>query len=175
LRVTHEGEGQQETPKVEPWVTDVLERIKRPAKRRRGRASKRTPERAVAIARNLRNGTYRDAASLAAGMSYSTLWEWMQDDPEIVAIVEEAEAVAETMYVSNIEVAARTTWQASAWMLERKYPAKYGRRDRSTIDVDAEALAEEVANELGVTKAEVIAEANAELVRHQERKRRETG
>ena len=58
-------------------------------------------------------------------------------------------------------------------MLERKYPAKYGRRDRTAVDVDALELAKGVADELGVPVSEVMAEAQDILAKEAERKRRE--
>jgi len=46
-----------------------------------------------------------------------------------LAAVKKAEADAIVRHVANIAKAAQDgQWQASAWWLERRYPAEYGRR-----------------------------------------------
>ena len=86
---------------------------------------------------SLKLGTYRDTAVRAAGISRTTLYNTIarakQGDPDAVALVEaldEAEADGERWHAENIACHAKKTWVASAWTLERKYPERYGRRDR---------------------------------------------
>lgn len=50
-------------------------------------------------------------------------------------------------------------WRALAWWAERRYPKQWGRRDRSTVNMEAEAA--KLAAELGVPVDELIAEAEA--------------
>lgn len=93
-----------------------------------GRPMKRTDANRSIILRALRLGaTYRLAAE-SAGMTYTTLNEWMHDDPEFSEAVKKAEATMATTALRRIERAAKEgTWQAGAWMLERRYPHEYGR------------------------------------------------
>lgn len=41
-----------------------------------------------------------------------------------------AEAAFKAYHIQNITKAAKKTWQASAWILERMYPKEFGRIDR---------------------------------------------
>lgn len=52
---------------------------------------------------------------------------------------------------------AAPEWRASAWFLERRQPKAWGRRDRTPVDVEAEA--ERLARELGVPVEDLLAEA----------------
>lgn len=50
-------------------------------------------------------------------------------------------------------------WQAFAWYLERKYPDRWGRRDR--VDVTVRKEAERIAGEFGVDVDEIITRAQS--------------
>lgn len=53
---------------------------------------------------------------------------------------------------------ARPEWQADAWVLERRYPDDFGKRDRLEINIRSEA--ERIAKERGLDVDEVQAEAD---------------
>jgi hypothetical protein len=57
-------------------------------------------------------------------------------------------------------------WQSHAWMLERKYPDRYGRRVQADLSLRVRELAEEVAREVGVSADEIIREAQSFLKEH---------
>jgi len=57
----------------------------------------------------------------------------MGDSTEFRAVVEKAEAEAEQRFLGQVASAARTTWQAAAWWLERRRPAEY--RQRSGVEM----------------------------------------
>lgn len=50
--------------------------------------------------------------------------------------VEKAESKAESRYVTIIAQAAEKEWQAAAWWLERKYPERWGKKDRFAFEGD---------------------------------------
>lgn len=86
----------------------------------------------------LRAGNYRVAACKFAGISDETFRRWMNagkaGEPDYVDFVEQvkqAEAQAEASLVATIRKAAGDHWQAAAWLLERKYVTRWGRRDLS--------------------------------------------
>lgn len=54
-------------------------------------------------------------------------------------------------------------WTADAWHLERRWPDRWGRRDRVDPRLTIERVAQEIAEELGMTAEEVLAEAEAYL------------
>lgn len=103
-----------------------------------GRKTRCTPEMTKRVADAIRGGNYASVAAAYAGIGESTYYEWLKrggegESPfaEFAEAIKEAEAQAEVRNVALIQQAAQGgTWQAAAWYLERKYPARYGRRDR---------------------------------------------
>lgn len=97
-----------------------------------------TDETREKILNALRAGNYRVAACKFAGISEETFRRWMNagkaGEPgyvDFVAQVKQAEAQAEASLVATIRKAAGDHWQAAAWLLERKYTTRWGRRDLS--------------------------------------------
>lgn len=86
---------------------------------------------------------------------------------EFRAAVQKAEAEAEERLLGIIEDAAPNTWQAAAWMLERKYPERWGVKARIEVESLLRAEARSLAAELGVELDEesIVAEASAILAR----------
>lgn len=68
-------------------------------------------------------------AAAAAGVSEDTLSRWRKAGPDLEADMQQAEAAGAVRALGVIqEAAASGTWQAAAWLLERRYPGEYGRR-----------------------------------------------
>jgi hypothetical protein len=83
-------------------------------------------------------GNTYESASISAGISYSTFNRWMKQGRdakegtlarEFYDLVRSASNTAEARNVMCIQKAAKTTWQAAAWWLERRRAEAYGRRD----------------------------------------------
>lgn len=80
---------------------------------------------------------YRTAAT-AAGVSRRTLFNWRRKGAaeseglyrELLDQMQRAEAQFITGELSIIQRAGRVSWQASAWLLERRFPDLFGRTDR---------------------------------------------
>ena len=82
-------------------------------------------------------GAYIEDACVFAGISSRQFRRWrelaeQEVEPYASRWVEiqksEAQAIVRNLF--NIQTAANNgTWQASAWILERKYPDKYARKD----------------------------------------------
>ena len=107
-----------------------------------GRPTKLTPEVQERIVQALRAGNYQETAAAYAGIGESTFYEWMErgrDEPgsvysEFVEAVTKAKADAEVRDVALIDKAATDgSWQAAAWKLERKFPHRWGRVNRTEI------------------------------------------
>ena len=102
------------------------------------RPTKLTPERHTAIVQAILAGNYAETAARYAGVATTTFYNWMNRGKdgksglyvEFVDAVENAKAQAEIRDVALIERAAKVTWQAAAWMLERKFPDRWGRREK---------------------------------------------
>lgn len=105
-----------------------------------------TDETREKILNALRAGNYRVAACKFAGISDDTFGRWMRagkagDEPfaAFAEQVKQAEAQAEASLVATIRKAAGDHWQAAAWLLERKYVTRWGRRDLSWERMQREA------------------------------------
>jgi transposase-like protein len=119
-----------------------------------GRPTKLTPDLKERIVGAIRSGAYNETAAAFAGIAESTFYAWLAnaqkdreanpeqgtDFTEFQEAVEKAQAEAELDKLLIIGKAARGqptaegvpgtpgSWQAAAWMLERKHPDRYGRR-----------------------------------------------
>jgi transposase len=56
------------------------------------------------------------------------------------------------------ETYSRPEWQAAAWLLERKYPGRWGRRERLEVEHVLREQAERLAKEEGLDAEEIMAE-----------------
>jgi hypothetical protein len=156
------------------------------AKTRNGRPGLLNDKVATKLVEAIKGGNYNEAAARYAGVSIAQFYVWMQrgraerdrlaGDPKakpntaeakylsLVEAVEEAQAEAEVRNVALIQRSAQSTWQAAAWWLERKMPAKWGRYDRQEItgagggpvqlNVSTEDLEQKVAQVLSKRKAD---------------------
>lgn len=116
-----------------------------------GRRSKLTPEVQEKICEYVRQGLTYEIAARAAGISESTFYRWRERGEkarggkfrEFWEALKRAEAEAEQRLVERILSASSDTWQAAAWILERRYPDRWGRKDRVKHETDfGDALAQ---------------------------------
>ncbi|BAQ84817.1 putative DNA binding protein [uncultured Mediterranean phage uvMED] len=92
----------------------------------------------------IRLGSYIEHACFYAGIDSSTFRKWRQKAEKDIEPyksfwkeVQLAESEAIMRRLARIEkVAEEGNWQADAWVLERKYPDKFGRRDRLSVNLD---------------------------------------
>lgn len=126
------------------------------------RRPKRSPEREQAVLNALRVGNTRRASAAAAGISHELFYRWL-DDVTFVDAVTKAEADAELRFLGQVAQAARTSWQAATWWLERRRGEDY--RQRSVVDmtVDYKRDAERIAAEFGLDASAIMAEAERVL------------
>lgn len=113
----------------------------------------------------LKEGVPREMAISSVGISRATFYSWLSaarqpdassDLAEFLDEVEKAEDEAVATYVKIIKKAAPHSWQAAAWMLERRWPDMFGRKDRVSIDALKRTEAEKMARELGIEVEEVM-------------------
>ena len=87
----------------------------------------------------LEHGNYRKTAAALAGVPERTFYNWIEKGKKSKSqgvywqfwqSVKKAEEKATAWHLQQILQASRDgTWQASAWYLERKKPAEWGRRE----------------------------------------------
>jgi len=102
-----------------------------------GRKPKLTKELQEQICRLISAGNYIKTACQASGISEQTYNNWKKwgeqrgkgEYSEFLEAVKKAEATAIAKNVTVIQLAARESWQAAAWWLERKYPRDWGRKE----------------------------------------------
>jgi hypothetical protein len=107
---------------------------RKPRQRRLQRADNRQ-----AILNALMLGLSRSTAAAIAHVSNEMLQREVELDPDFHAQVLYAEANNEQTLVAMVYNSAKAgTWQAAAWMLERKYPKKWGKIDRHLVQSRSE-------------------------------------
>ena len=134
---------------------------------------KLNPTVAAAICETVAAGNYIKTAVRAAGVNQKTFGNWQKaanERPDSVYaeffdLLEQARAQAEASNVRVIKEAAAKTWQAAAWLLERQYPERWGRRDRifNTVDGDHRVTFVFEEQKTGKGKLEVIKPEEAPL------------
>jgi len=95
-----------------------------------------TEEQTKAVTDALRAGGFLETAIAFSGVSKPTFYKWMKRGEKerrgpfrtFFDAVKKATAFAETRYLKIIGSAASSQWQAAAWILERRWPAKFARR-----------------------------------------------
>jgi transposase len=101
-----------------------------------GRPSKLTDELQAEIVDHLKTGNYIETVCALVGISKSTFYSWLNKGKtstrtnkysRFAYAVERAQAWAEARLVALISKQAEKTWQAAAWLLERKHPSKWSR------------------------------------------------
>jgi transposase len=76
-----------------------------------------------------------NAEALAADPDADPILPPIQTFAQFVQAVKDAEAQTEVRSLSIIQTASTETWQAAAWLLERKFPNRYGRRMQAAVEV----------------------------------------
>jgi transposase len=106
------------------------------------RPTKLTPDVRTRLVQVLQIGTFRENAARYVGIGVSTFYRWMEAGEadvehdrqtpfrELWEAVTRAEAHAEVVAVGKIGLAARSDWRAAAFLLERRWPERWGRRRR---------------------------------------------
>lgn len=89
----------------------------------------------------LKAGNYLETSCAAIGLAKNTVYNCMRRGArdrdegksgyyvDFLYAVESAMAQGESNHVNNIAAHAKKSWQASAWMLERKNHKKWGRKE----------------------------------------------
>lgn len=107
-----------------------------------GRPTKLTPQVQARIVQAIVGGNDITVAAAYAGIHRDTFYYWLERGraakrgiySDFSDAIEKAQADAETRNVALIAKAAQDgTWTAAAWWLERKYPERWGRKERHEI------------------------------------------
>lgn len=88
-----------------------------------------TPEVVAQILKWVELGLWPDRAARMAGVSDAAMRQMKRRDPEFVTQLEKAEAKAEANFHGRIIRHMDKQWTACAWMLERRWPERYAKRE----------------------------------------------
>lgn len=110
---------------------------------KKGRPTKLTKEIQLAITEYVRAGNYVETAAAAAGISKNTLYDWLKrgaKEPQTIYgefsdAVQKALAQSEIDDLRRLEEHSADHWQAVAWRLERRFPEKWGRKDKLAAEI----------------------------------------
>jgi len=100
------------------------------------------------ICEYISKGNYISVSCEAVGISRETFYNWLElgekrVEPYFTLLTEfkKAEADAEANRVAKLHLAGEKSWQANAWLLERKQPDRWGQTQRihQTVDMSPEA------------------------------------
>ena len=103
-----------------------------------GRPTKLNKEVCKTIADGITLGMPYEHAAVSAGVSYDTFNNWMKKGKvqksgkyfEFFKTIKEAEAKGIKNNLALITKSSKEgSWQASAWILERRHPEEFGRRE----------------------------------------------
>jgi len=106
------------------------------------RKSKLTEELIPIIKSEISEGNYVSVVCQAHGINRTSFYDWKNRGEkgksgiyrDFYEAIEEATAKAEQKYVGVIKDAANSgVWTAAAWWLERRYPDRWGKREK--VDV----------------------------------------
>lgn len=135
-----------------------------------GRPTSLTPEVQRKVCASLREGNYLETAAGAAGIHRNTLRNWIVrgekgEEPfaEFLGAVKMAEDAGEKLLLSEIRQGV-DAWQARSWIMERRWPNKWGGRVRMTINDEREHLLSKVQRdpELHQRLRDVIGEGDSQ-------------
>jgi len=116
-----------------------------------GRRTKLTPDLQDRLLGLIRQGNYIDTACKLVGLDRTVIYDWLKrgskDDPEepytsFALAFWEAEGEAEKNVLAIIDKAAAVDWKAAAWKIERRWPERWGRKDRLQAEVTGKDGAE---------------------------------
>jgi hypothetical protein len=91
--------------------------------------SEMTEEVIDAIIRTVGLGVWPDRAAQIHGVNPATMRKHKQRHPDFVTALEKAEATAESAFMAKILRHTEKQWTAAAWMLERRWPDRWAKRE----------------------------------------------
>jgi len=121
----------------------------------------------------MRAGVSGEVAAQAAGIGRTTLYCWKAKGErqargiyrDFAYAIKKAEAEVEIIAAATVRQAMPTTWQAAAWMLERRWPQRWSKSDRLQLELQQDARA--IARPLGLDAGQLVALAE-EIVRERD-------
>ena len=108
---------------------------RKPRKRQPTRTQKAIKEE---IIENLKTGMTIEASAVLAGVCRTTYYNYRDRDPKFAEEADQASRWAEAICLERIKQAAmdRMDWKAWAWILEKRFPDDYGKRQELQVKTE---------------------------------------
>ncbi len=87
-------------------------------------------------------GVPLSAAASGSGINKSTLHRWRNEKEEFAEMVEQAIGVSESRLITQIST--DEDWRAKAWILERRFPERWSKREKIDMNVSKSEGLEEI-------------------------------
>lgn len=136
-----------------------------------GRKTKLTKKLINDAEKLIKLGNYNTTVCQYLGIHQSTWYKWLQEGEqaksglkrEFFDRIKSAESHAEIRNVQLIQQSANDTWQAAAWYLERKFPDRWGKKDKVDANLNHSGnVAKKVdLSELSIEELREIAQLNS--------------
>jgi hypothetical protein len=115
------------------------------------RRTKYTKELVAELLQILTEGNTIETACGCVGIGQETFFGWQRNKTEFAEAVQKAQKAAIRRNVGIVQVAAKKSWQAAAWWLERRHPQDYALRrpveDTEAISKTAKDILEQIDND----------------------------
>ena len=108
--------------------------------RTKGTQTVMTEETCAAILKTIKLGLHPDRAAESHGVSSSTLAMHKRRNPDYVRLIKEAESGAERGFLGRIIGHTDKQWTAAAWILERRWPERWAKREPTMTESTAEKI-----------------------------------
>lgn len=87
------------------------------------------------ILQGIKQGLTQERSAIAAGITERTFYNWIERGEkdtsgiffQLFQDLKKAEAEGELNLLKTIQDASKHTWQAAAWILERRFPSRWAR------------------------------------------------
>ena len=108
--------------------------------RPRGSVTVMTKEMEDAIIKTVKLGLHPERAAEAHGVTASTMRNHKARNPTFATRIKEAESGAERGFLGLIIGHTEIQWTAAAWILERRWPERWAKREPTMTEATAETI-----------------------------------
>jgi len=108
----------------------------------RTRSGKYTSILAHQICDLISKGVPLNAAATGSGINRSTLYRWRKERKDFAEMVEQAIGVSEARLITDISI--NEDWRAKAWILERRFPERWSKKEQIDMNVSKSEGLEEI-------------------------------
>ena len=132
---------------------------------RPGRRSKLNPQVAERAAELIEMGlTYTQTAD-ALGVGRTTFHRWRKENETFRDTLKKAEAQGVAAMLGVIRAASAKSWQAAAWLLERRHPAQWAKTENLSVEARRRDAAAEIGEKDIVKQPGLSPEAAEGIIR----------